>query len=577
MTTVTGTDSWDFSRAGVQWDELTQLSMITLDPTMAPSDSRRLRRYRELWNHYEGFHWEGIPDEDKPQVTINYCRRFVDKFTSFLFGLHDEQTSGFSIKVPTEMEKITLPFLNSVWDAEYNDKRRLCLMMGQSGGVTGDVYLMSRFEAPGEFNDPFGEYPQGRLRIICLPSHIVFPIYDPSDRDKMIACVIKYPVIRKSDKFSWTGSIRSMFGRNQAVGRHIIYRQIWTEDAFQEWEGDVCVNQGVNPYNHIPVSHIVNRPLMTSYFGMSDIEDSVPMNREVNFKFSDNSEIIDYHSAPVTVLFGAQVNNLERGANKVWGGMPKDGKVETLSLGDNLGASVNHIQETKESMFEVTGIPAYALGKERSISNTSGVALQIEYMPLLEVTGVKRIMYAKGIRQVCRTLLLMGVYHNLIQIPTSVKGAGIINAQGNDVPDVSTTNGDTSSTASSNDTNTAANTVIKDANVIRRMFYDVSTRFPSCLPKDKILELEQLQLEMQLKLENRLGALKRLGRENSTQKLAEIDSDLEKETQKEIEKLKKIMSFGGKAPNPRPISKVVSGFNNGPQPKMRRRNEDSPM
>lgn len=566
-------NDWVFSKSGVRWDEMNQLSLITLDPSLSPSDGARLRRYRDLWNHYEGFHWEDIPMEDKPQVTLNYCRRFVDKFTSFLFGLHDQEYTGFTIKVPTEMEHITLPFLNSVWDAEYNGRRRIASMLGQSGGVTGDAYLYIRYEEPisaenpDGYYDPFEEYPNGRIRIMVLPSHIVFPIYNPSDRDDMIRCVIKYPVVRRDENFIQKAT-RTIFGRHTSVSRYVIYRQEWTKETWEEWEGDNLINQGPNPYGVIPIVHIRNIDLLVSHFGVSDIEDVIPLNKEINLKMSDNSEIIDYHSAPVTLVYGAKVNQLERGANKIWGNLPPNARVENLQLQGDLQASVNHIASLKEAMFEIGGIPVSALGGSRPISNTSGVALQIEYMPLLEKIGLKRISYGSGLRKACRIILLMGVRHGLIQVPTSVQGRGTSNSLGNDVPE------DVVASASSEDSNTSGtNTEITDRTVIRRMFFDVSIKFHDSLPKDEILELEKIQLEMSMKIENREGAMKRLGRENVQQKLAEIDRAAQEEAEREAARVARIMSahpeLSGNVvePKPRIKSRVVSGFNNGPTPK----------
>ena len=57
----------------------------------------RLSRIRTAWNFYEGYHWEDIPETDKPQITTNYCRPFVNKFVAFELG------SGF--KIGTEDRK----------------------------------------------------------------------------------------------------------------------------------------------------------------------------------------------------------------------------------------------------------------------------------------------------------------------------------------------------------------------------------------------------------------------------------------------------------------------------------------
>lgn len=558
-------NSWDFSRASIRWDETNQLSLINLDSSLSPSDANRLRRYRDLWNHYEGFHWEDIEQEDKPQVTLNYCRVFVNKFTSFLFGLHDQRETGFTVKVPTEMERITLPFLNSVWDAEHNGRRKIASELGQCGGVTGDAYILVRFERPGEFPDPFGEYPNGRIKVRVLSPHIVFPFYDPSDRDRMLFCEIKYPVLRREETGFFSGG-RGLFNRPSRMGRTIVYRQVWYPDRWEEYEGEELVRKGNNPYGVIPIVHIRNMSVHTSNFGVSDLEDVIPINKEINFKVSNNSEIIDYHSAPVTLVFGARVSSLERGANKVWGNLPVNSKVENLELKGDLAASINHIKELKESMFEIASIPVNSLGGSRGLSNTSGVALQIEYAPILEKVGYKRITYSRGLRQASRLILLIGVVEGLIEIPSEIEGRGTSNARGNDIPETTDPKGDVVATASNKDTNDGVTTRVTDPAIIRRLFYDVDIETPDSMPKDKLLELEKLQAEIAMNIENRTGAMKRLGVENVEQKLAEIDADRMEEAL--FESRRQSLLLGLTEPlQPRTTPKIVSGFNNGPEPK----------
>ena len=59
-----------------------------------------LKRVKEAWNFYEGYHWEGIDDEDSPQVTFNYCRPFVNKFVAFELG------DGFSIQTSEKLDRL---------------------------------------------------------------------------------------------------------------------------------------------------------------------------------------------------------------------------------------------------------------------------------------------------------------------------------------------------------------------------------------------------------------------------------------------------------------------------------------
>ena len=144
-----------------------------------------------------------------------------------------------------------------------------------------------------------------------------------------------------------------------------------------------------------PFVQIKNFPVAGQSRGQGDLDDIIPLNVEYNTKKSDMSEVIDYHSAPITLVYGAKIGNLEKGANKVWGGLPKDSKVENLGLQGDLTASANYAAECKTSMCEIGGIPETVLGGAAAISNTSGVALQYINLPLIERTRVKRVSLGK--------------------------------------------------------------------------------------------------------------------------------------------------------------------------------------
>jgi hypothetical protein len=213
---------------------------------------------------------------------------------------------------------------------------------------------------------------------------------------------------------------------------------------------------------------------------VSDLEDIIPLNVEYNMKESNVSEIIDYHSAPVTIVYGAKIGNLEKGANKLWGGIPKDAKVENLELKSDLSASSTFIDNIKLSMCEVGGIPQSVLGGSTAISNTSGVALQYINLPLIEKTRIKRMNTESGIEYLNKVILLIAVIEGLIKIPEGVT---------------------------------------------KRDFYFNEVTIPDTLPKDALMELQLIEQEMRMGLEHRKGAMKRLGKENVDVLIGEIDAD----------------------------------------------------
>lgn len=458
-----------------------------------------LKKVKEAWNFYEGYHWEGIDDLDSPQVTFNYCRPFVNKFVSFEFG------KGFTIKTPVELddvgvtvddpkieidldtngdgtlsqeeltkeytikEKTMSDYLSQVW--EDNKKDTLLTEIGQTKSITGEAWVKVQYEDPEEMNDPFEEYPNGRIRLSVIPTQFAFPRFNDHDKDRLESLLIMYPIRKERD----TGLI---FKRS--VETTVMYKEFWTATEIIVYEDGEEKDRMENPYGFIPFVQIKNFPIAGRTRGQGDLDDIIPLNVELNTKKSDVSEVIDYHSAPITLVYGAKIGNLEKGANKVWGGLPKDAKVENLGLQGDLVASVGYTSDVKTSMCEIAGIPETVLGGANAISNTSGVALQYMNLPLIERTRIKRSCSSDGLQKVNKMILFISLYHGLIEKPEDI--------------------------------------TMKD-------FLRNEVEIPDTLPKDELIELNKIQQEMTLGLECRHGAMERLGRDNVPKKLAEIDKE----------------------------------------------------
>ena len=483
------------------FEDTLNIGQLISEGNLTNEEALHLKRIKEAWNFYEGYHWEGIDDLDTPQVTFNYCRQFINKFVSFEFG------KGFSIKSPVEIENegvtvddtkididvnlegdgVTSPkeiseeytirektesdFLNQVW--ENNDRETLITELGQTKAITGEAWVKVQYESAEDLdgNDPFEEYPNGRIRLSVLPTQFVFPRFNNHDKNKLESLLIMYPIRTEKE----TGLL---FKRT--VDTTVVYKEYWTSSEIVVYEGKEEVDRMENPYGFIPFVQIKNFPIAGRTRGQGDLDDIIPLNVELNTKKSDISEVIDYRSAPITLVYGARIGNLEKGANKVWGGLPKDAKVENLGLQGDLVASSNYTSDIKTAMCEIAGIPETVLGGASAISNTSGVALQYINLPLIERTRVKRHCTQNGLQRVNKMILFLGLYHGLIEKPDDIS--------------------------------------MKD-------FLWNEVDLPDTLPKDELIELNKIQQEMTLGLECRHGAMERLGKDNIQKKIAEIDKE----------------------------------------------------
>ena len=434
----------------------------------------RLNRYSLNWAMYLGHHTSYRRQQGEPAMVFNYYRAITDFIINFTFS------KGVQFRSEKEFEAIIPDLLERVWEID-NNKATVLWEIGQQGGVSGDCFIKVAYEEG--FKDAAGGIHPGRVRILPLNSSCAFPEFHPHDRERLIRFKLKY-------RFWGT----SLEGTRQVY----TYTEILTDDMIEEYINDELIDSRPNPLGVIPIVHIPNVRISGSPWGLSDCHDIISLNRSYNETATDVADIINYHAAPVTVIIGAKASQLEKGANKVWGGLPKDAKVENLEGGgQGLKGAMDFMAQLKRAMHEMTGVPETALGQQQPISNTSGVALAIQFQPLMNRYHQKIVQYARGLERVnelvLRTLAVKEpetfAWNPLSSTP--VKEGQAIQLDPND-PNI----------------------------------YRTFVHFPPPLPLDKLIVLNEVQSLLSLQLESKEGALRTLGEEFPAEKLQEIRQEL---------------------------------------------------
>lgn len=420
-----------------------------------------------------GHHWGYRREVGEPQLTFNYTKAFADYINNFVFG------KGVSWRSPQATEAIIPQALNKVWTVD-NNQQALLWEIGNQGGVSGDAFVKVAWEP--EWVDAAGMYHNGRVRIIPLNASFCFPEFHPHDRNRIIRFKLKY-------RFWGT----SLEGTRQVF----TYTELLTENGIEEYVNDELIDSRPNPLGRIPIVHIRNIPVSGSPWGLSDIQDIMTLNREYNEKATDISDIINYHASPVTVITGAKASSLEKGAKKVWAIPTKDASVFNLELGAGLEGPMAYLELLKRAMHELTGVPEAALGQMMPISNTSGVALQIQFQPLMNRYHLKKVQYGRGFEQINELILL----HLALYDPLALRW----------------------------DPETMV--PLKDgqydfADPRDPLTYQSTAHFESPLPLDVLVKLNEIQGKMALGLESKRGALRELGEEFVDEKLQELFNEL---------------------------------------------------
>jgi hypothetical protein len=155
-------------------------------------------------------------------------------------------------------------------------------------------------------------------------------------------------------------------------------------------------------------------------------------------------------------------------------------------------------------MHELMNIPETALGQVQGISNTSGVALAIQFQPLMNRWTQKTSVYGKGLERI----------NELILLNLAVKEPETFQYN----PDTDGPIGEDQLTA-------------LDPN--DPLTYVTYAQFKSPLPLDRIVLLNELSQMMSMGLESKEGALRAMGEEFPQEKLAEIRAELVEDAQAE--------------------------------------------
>lgn len=452
---------------------ISPLGLVELSDEEFEMHGPRLNRYAEYWAWYLGHHWGVRKEFGDAQLTFNYIRAFSDYINNFCFS------RGIAFNSAREYEHITPALLKRIWQND-NNMKTVLWEMGQQGGVSGDIFVKVAYEPA--WTDEAGNVHEGRVRILPLNSAYCFPTWHPHDRDRMLEFKLKY----------------RFWGTNTEGTRSVYtYTELIRADIIREYVNDELIDERPNVLGEIPIVHIPNAPATGSPWGLSDVQDIISLNRQYNETATDIVDIVNYHAAPITVVIGAKPSQLEKGANRVWSIGNKDVKVENLQSNVDLQYSIEVLTMLKTAMHEMTGVPESALGQSQPISNTSGVALSIQFQPLMQKFELKKLQYGKGLKKInelaLRTLFIFEPATTLYNPLTE----GIKQPEQVDFADPSDP-----------------------------LVYVTDIDWPSPLPVDKLIKLNEIQGMMAMNLESRRGALKELGEQFPDEKLREIFDEL---------------------------------------------------
>lgn len=349
------------------------------DPTT--ENVHRFAKYRHNWEHYRGASIARMLNEDgTPSTRINYLKRNVDKVNWFAFG------RPFRFTHPRLQDYVDVAM--ECWGSGVVEK---LLRLGQFGSVCGDGFVMvaptAVADAITRYNGTLGDYEvelPAQVKIVVINPAYCTPVYDPFDSETLLAVEISIPMRMLEQNNTWTTRYQ-----------HFIITKETITTSVRDHTGKIVEDgdEVPNPIKQVYVVHVRNYPAADSTYGADDIEDVSALNTALVEAINNIGQILKYHGDPITLVFGAKSSNLKKGPNKIWGNLPKDGRVENLTLESDLEAARNHVGGLRQDLHAMMGVPEIAQGVNQAISNTSGVALHTMYLPLIERAVTKHMIY----------------------------------------------------------------------------------------------------------------------------------------------------------------------------------------
>jgi len=187
------------------------------------------------------------------------------------------------------------------------------------------------------------------------------------------------------------------------------HRQVYRDEALFE--------ESINPLGVVPVVHIQDTSQPFAYEGVSEVEPLIATQDELNTRLSDRAHRVTLQSFKMYLAKGIDgFADTPVGPGQVWSTENENAEVEAFGGDMNAPSEESHITELREAMDKISSVSPVVIGviRERLGQLSSENALRVTLTGILAKTERKRVVYGRGIAQMCglilRALDSSGVY-----------------------------------------------------------------------------------------------------------------------------------------------------------------------
>ncbi|MBN4052709.1 phage portal protein [Roseiflexus sp. AH-315-K22] len=305
--------------------------------------------------------------------------------------------------------------LDAVWEA--SGGIALLQDIALIGHVYGYVDLLLRVDPAlfsGRFNPDEPESFAHLLKIEVIEPTRGIAILNPSDYRQLDGYVIRVTRVLNEVESGWgrgsAGQFLRRLGGSRSRRRVGTMTEIFSDTHRQLYEDDRLIDETLNRATPgvTPIVHIQNISQPMRYAGLSEVEPLIPLQNELNTRLSDRATRVTMQCFKMYLAKGIEgFDKSPIGPGALWQTDNPDASIEAFGGDTSNPSEESHINEVREAMDKVSGVPPLAAGVVRAkIGNLSSAnALRVTLLGLLSKTARKRVTYGSGMAQMCRLIL----------------------------------------------------------------------------------------------------------------------------------------------------------------------------
>jgi hypothetical protein len=363
------------------------------DDLVADTDPARFNRYKTYLDFYEGAQWLEHRKPGERRLTINYSRLFIQKGVSYLLGkpvkfeLVAQDDSEKAAQAAKKYEQV----LGEIWSD--NNLNQIDYDAAIDAAICGDgafkVTLQKRGnEGPLEIG--FNGNRPGRVLVRPVDCAHLVAGWKSDDNLSLAWVEEKYsiPAYEAAEKYPGFEHL----ARKKPASLVVICER-WTVEELVITADKVVVIAAVNPYKFIPYVIFPNVARSRRNWGLSDLEDIVSLNSELNVRVSVLSQLLQMSGNPVLVLENIDsAEGLRVGPGAVWT-IPQDAKASLLEMlkDGTVNLHLSYIELLYKMLHDLTELPGSGFGRDQSTGGpSSGVAIEQLLFPVVQRVMRKR-------------------------------------------------------------------------------------------------------------------------------------------------------------------------------------------